>query len=399
MGSAGNLGKGNKYTYQMDPANSDEALREVALDLAEGADMVMIKPGMPYLDIVRRVKDRFGVPDLRVPGERRVRDADGRGAATAGSTSAPWCWSRSPRSSAPAPTASSRTSPGAPRNGWRMTDLYGLFGFPVQHSWSPFIHGMFARQTDQDMAYRLYESPPERLRSEVLEFFSSGGRGINVTLPHKRAAADLVNELTPRAQRADAVNTVVRRDELLIGDNTDGAGLLADLNRNLKLHWSAPRILLLGAGGAARGALEPLLSLHPEVVVIANRSAERAQALANEFAEFGAVKACEFSQVEHRRFDLIVNATAASLRGEVPLIPIDVVDGTTTCYDMAYGVGDTPFVTWAKRLGAAHAEQGWGMLVEQAAEAFELWRGVRPETAPVLALLRARAARAARNPA
>jgi shikimate dehydrogenase len=280
-----------------------------------------------------------------------------------------------------------------------MPDAYALFGYPVQHSWSPFIHGMFARQTGQDMAYRLIESPPERFRSDVLEFFSNGGRGINVTLPHKRAAADLVNELTPRAQRADAVNTVVRRNEQLVGDNTDGAGLLVDLTRNLKLKFRSPRILLLGAGGAARGAIEPLMSLAPEVLVIANRSTERAQALAQEFAELGNLEGCTFADLAHRPFDLIVNATAASLRGEVPLIPIDVVDVRTTCYDMAYGVGDTPFVTWAKRLGARRAEQGWGMLVEQAAEAFQLWRGVRPDTAPVLEVLRKRAATAARNPA
>jgi shikimate dehydrogenase len=272
-----------------------------------------------------------------------------------------------------------------------MPDQYALFGYPVHHSWSPFIHGMFARQTGQDMVYRLHESPPERFRSEVLGFFSAGGRGINVTLPHKRAAADLVNELTPRAQLADAVNTVVRRDAQLIGDNTDGAGLLADLTRNLGLRLHSPRILLLGAGGAARGALEPLMSLKPRLMVIANRNAERAEALAAEFAEFGPVSGCAFARLEHHRFDLIINATSASLRGEVPLIPISVVDSMTVCYDMAYGVGDTPFVTWAKRLGAARAEQGWGMLVEQAAEAFELWRGVRPDTRPVLEALKLRA--------
>ena len=273
-----------------------------------------------------------------------------------------------------------------------MPDQYGLFGYPVHHSWSPFIHGMFARQTGQDMVYRLYETPPERFRNDVLQFFSGGGRGINVTLPHKRAATDLVNELTPRAQLADAVNTLVRRDELLIGDNTDGAGLLTDLSRNLALSWNSPRILLLGAGGAARGALAPLLSLKPRLLVIANRTVERAVALAQEFAELGPVSGCEFTKLEHHRFDLIVNATSASLRGEVPLIPIDVVDGLTTCYDMAYGVGDTAFVTWAKRLGAGRAEQGWGMLVEQAAEAFELWRRVRPDTGPVLEALKQRAA-------
>ena len=275
-----------------------------------------------------------------------------------------------------------------------MPDQYALFGYPVQHSWSPFIHGMFARLTGQDMVYHLRESPPERFRSEVLEFFSGGGRGINVTLPHKRTAADLVNELTARAQLADAVNTVVRHDELLVGDNTDGAGLLADLTRNLRLRFAAPRVLLLGAGGAARGAMAPLLSLEPRELVIANRTAAGAEALAAEFAGLGPVSGCEFTRLASERFDLIVNATSASLRGEVPLIPIGVVDARTTCYDMAYGIGDTAFVAWAKRLGAGRAEQGWGMLVEQAAEAFELWRGVRPDTGPVLEALRQRAARA-----
>jgi shikimate dehydrogenase len=276
-----------------------------------------------------------------------------------------------------------------------MTDAYGLFGYPVHHSWSPFIHGMFAKQTGQDMTYHLYESPPDRFRSEVLQFFHDGGLGVNVTLPHKRTAADLVNELTPRAQLADAVNTIVRRDERLLGDNTDGAGLLTDLTRNLGLAWREPRILLLGAGGAARGALGPLLELQPRLLVVANRTAGRAIELADEFAELGHVTGCEFTQLEHQKFDLIVNATSASLRGEVPLVPIDVVGPATACYDMAYGTRDTTFVAWARRLGAGCAEQGWGMLVEQAAEAFELWRGVRPETGPVLRALRSRAASAA----
>lgn len=279
-----------------------------------------------------------------------------------------------------------------------MSDEYGLFGYPVQHSWSPFIHGLFARQAGQDMTYHLFESPPERFRSEVLDFFSRGGHGINVTLPHKQAAADLVNELTPRAERADAVNTITRRDEQLIGDNTDGAGLLADLTRNLRLRWKSPRILLLGAGGAARGALEALLSLEPSLLVIANRTGDRAEALARQFGMLGNLSGCSFGEVVRERFGLIVNATSASLHGEVPLIPIDVVGPGTTCYDMAYGVGDTAFVAWAKRLGAGYAEQGWGMLVEQAAEAFHVWRGVRPDTAPVLALLRKRAATSPRTP-
>jgi shikimate dehydrogenase len=279
-----------------------------------------------------------------------------------------------------------------------MPASYGLFGYPVQHSWSPFIHGMFAKQTAQDMEYRLFESPPERFRSEVLEFFRAGGSGVNVTVPHKRAATDLVNELTQRAQVANAINTIVRRDESLVGDNTDGAGLLTDLTRNLQLNLSSPRILLLGAGGAARGALGPLLELKPRLLVVANRTAERAIEIAEDFAYLGPVTGCEFAKLENQRFDLIVNATSASLRGDVPAIPAGVVDSLTTCYDMAYGTGDTAFVTWAKARGAGRAEQGWGMLVEQAAEAFFLWRGVRPDTAPVLAALRTRATKPPRSP-
>ena len=280
-----------------------------------------------------------------------------------------------------------------------MPDGYGLFGYPVRHSWSPFIHGLFARQTGQDMVYRLYESPPERFRSDVLEFFADGGQGINVTLPHKRAAAELVNELTPRAEQADAVNTIARRNGRLVGDNTDGVGLLADLTRNLGLSWAAPRILILGAGGAARGAIGPLLSLEPRVLVISNRTPERALALAEEFAPLGPVSSCTFDELQLQHFDLILNATSASLRGEVPAIPDGVVDAMTTCYDMAYGLGETPFTAWAKRLGAGRAEQGWGMLVEQGAESFELWRGVRPDTRPVLEALLSRAATDSHTPA
>ena len=279
-----------------------------------------------------------------------------------------------------------------------MPDAYVLFGFPVQHSWSPFIHGMFARQTGQDMTYRLLESTPEAFRRDALAFFSEGGCGCNITLPHKRAAADLVNELTPRAQAADAVNTIGRRDGLLIGDNTDGAGLIRDLVDNLGLAFRQPRILLLGAGGAARGVLGPLLDLQPQALVIGNRTIERARELAAEFEDRGPVSAVDFPGVRPQRFDLIVNATSASLKGDVVAIPDAVVDSTTACYDMAYGVGETPFTAWARRLGARVAAQGWGMLVEQAAEAFCLWRGVRPDTRPVLAALRERAAAKARNP-
>jgi shikimate dehydrogenase len=274
-----------------------------------------------------------------------------------------------------------------------VTDSYALFGFPVQHSWSPFIHGMFARQTGQDMQYRLHESPPEQFRRDVLEFMlEHGGSGANVTLPHKRAAADLVNALTPRAQQADAVNTILRRGGELIGDNTDGVGLVRDITLNLGLRLAAPRILLLGAGGAARGTIGPLFELQPSALVVANRTTERAAALAEEFSGRGAISGAAFDGIEPiAPFDLVINATSASLKGEVPPVPARAIGPQTTCYDMAYGIGETPFTQWARAQGAGRVAQGWGMLVEQAAEAFLQWRGVRPATQPVLDALRARA--------
>jgi shikimate dehydrogenase len=277
---------------------------------------------------------------------------------------------------------------------------YGLFGFPVQHSWSPFIHGLFARQTRQDMTYRLFETPPETFRRDVLEFFTGEGHGCNVTLPHKRAAAELVNDMTPRAQLADAVNTILRTKGTLIGDNTDGAGLLRDLELNLRLDLAESRILLLGAGGAARGVIGPLLAAKPGALVIANRTEERGIELAAEFAKLGPVTGAAFNAIDTRRpFDLIINATSASLKGDVPAISSAAVGPRTVCYDMAYGIGETPFTQWARDRAAGRTAQGWGMLIEQAAEAFFLWRGVRPATAPVFDALRNRAAAMPRNPA
>jgi shikimate dehydrogenase len=273
-------------------------------------------------------------------------------------------------------------------------DSYGLFGFPVHHSWSPFIHGLFARQTGQQLTYHLFESEPARFRHDVLDFFfSQGGCGCNVTLPHKRAAAELVNELTVRAQRADAVNTILRREGRLVGDNTDGVGLLTDLRQNLGLHFHTPRILLLGAGGAARGVLAPLLQLHPALLLIANRTPERAVELAREFADLGTTHGASFDAAAlHQPFDLIVNATSASLQGQMPPVPARAIGTGTACYDMAYGLGETAFTHWARQSGAAVVAQGWGMLVEQAAVAFELWRGVRPVTRLVLNALQEHAA-------
>ena len=267
-------------------------------------------------------------------------------------------------------------------------DQYGVIGHPVAHSWSPFIHGMFAKETAQNLVYRLFDVPPESFRRECLRLFAAGVRGLNVTLPHKQTAAELVNELTPRAERARAVNTIAYfEDTSLLGDNTDGLGLMADLERNLGVVLAGKRVLLMGAGGAVRGVLGPLLERELDECVIANRTPERARQLATDFADMGEIKSCHFSEVSGPPFDLIINATSASLQGEVPSMPPGLVGEQTLCYDMAYGRGHTPFTLWAKSQHAGRTTKGWGMLVEQAAESFLLWRGVRPNTNPVLAAL------------
>ncbi|HLS82491.1 MAG TPA: shikimate dehydrogenase [Steroidobacter sp.] len=264
-------------------------------------------------------------------------------------------------------------------------DRYAVIGHPVAHSWSPFIHGMFAKQTGENISYTRLDAPPEDFEKTVAAFFSDGGKGLNVTVPHKQAACLLARYRTPRAEIAGAVNTLAIQSDGLLGDNTDGAGLVADLTRNLGFDLSDARILLLGAGGAARGVLGPLLGAGPQYVEIANRTGDRAAELAREFALLGAVHGCGFDEISTRDvFDLVLNATSASLHGSVPPIPREALGPTTLCYDMAYGKGDTAFTRWAKQAGAGRAETGWGMLVEQAAESFQLWRGVKPDTKPVL---------------
>jgi len=267
-------------------------------------------------------------------------------------------------------------------------DRYGVFGHPIGHSKSPQIHRLFAEQTGQSLSYEALLAPLDGFTAFAREFFTSG-RGGNVTVPFKEQAYQLADSLTPRAQRAGAVNTLSKQnDGGLLGDNTDGAGLVRDLTVNAGMSLEGKRILLLGAGGAARGVLAPLLAEHPHSVVIANRTVEKAEALAKAFADLGPVAACGFDWMEVP-VDLIINGTSASLGGELPPIsPSLIKPGHTVCYDMMYGKGLTPFNQWASDHGAARTLDGLGMLVEQAAEAFFLWRGVRPDSASVLAELR-----------
>jgi len=264
-----------------------------------------------------------------------------------------------------------------------MTDRYAVFGHPIAHSKSPLIHAAFARQTGQDMRYEAILAPLDGFADSVAAFIKAGGRGANVTVPFKEEAFKLADHLSPRAQRAGAVNTL-KFEHGILGDNTDGAGLVADLTHNLHCALAGKRILLLGAGGAARGVVGPLLDQQPAEFVIANRTVSRAQELADLFGR--GVRARGFDATD-TPFDIIINATAASLAGDLPPLSPRIFTANTLAYDMMYG-RDTPFLAFARAHSAATAD-GLGMLVEQAAEAFWLWRGVRPDTAPVIASLRA----------
>lgn len=267
-------------------------------------------------------------------------------------------------------------------------DHYVVFGNPIAHSKSPLIHRLFAEQTGQALDYQTALAPLDDFTGFAKQFFASG-LGANVTVPFKEEAYRLADQLTERGRRAGAVNTLARQaDGSLLGDNTDGAGLVRDLKVNHGLTLKDKRVLLLGAGGAVRGALEPLLAEEPYVLVIANRTVEKAERLAQEFADIGPVLPAGYDWLEEP-VDIIINATSASLSGDVPPIaPSLIQPGETFCYDMMYAKEPTAFCRWATEHKAGRAVDGLGMLVEQAAEAFYLWRGVRPDSAPVLAELR-----------
>ncbi|MCK9502724.1 MAG: shikimate dehydrogenase [Porticoccaceae bacterium] len=271
-----------------------------------------------------------------------------------------------------------------------MTDNYGVFGNPVKHSRSPDIHAQFAIQTGQDISYQRQLVELGGFRAAADSFFARGGRGLNITLPFKVDAYEYAGKLTSRARRAQAVNTLFRQDSgVILGDNTDGAGMVRDMVVNLGWALAAKNILILGAGGAVRGVLEPLLEQKPAAVTIANRTEAKAVDLANAFADLGVVVGCGFSALAGQQFDVIINGTSASLSGDLPPLPETLVTPATRCYDMMYGSEPTVFLRWVETLGAVNRADGLGMLVEQAAESFRLWRGVLPNTAAVIAHLRA----------
>ncbi len=276
-------------------------------------------------------------------------------------------------------------------------DEYAVMGNPIKHSKSPQIHSLFATQTKQSLNYSAIQVDTGGFKQAVGNFVAHKGKGLNITVPFKEEAWALVDERSTRAERAGAINTIKIFEGKLLGENTDGVGLVNDLKNNFKVSLKNKRILLMGAGGASRGVLAPLLSDAPDEIVIVNRTVGKATALAEHFKDLGNVHGCGYDDLANnisgngilrkQRFDIIINATAASLLGELPPLPDALVVKSGCCYDMMYGQ-QTPFMIWAQAQGASIVADGLGMLVEQAAESFYIWRGVRPATKPVLDALR-----------
>jgi shikimate dehydrogenase len=269
-----------------------------------------------------------------------------------------------------------------------VTDLYAVFGNPIAQSKSPIIHAEFAKQTAQDLQYTKELIPLDAFAESVKQFFTQhNAKGLNITVPFKVDAFNLVDELTPRAKIAGAINFIAKQTNgKLLGDNTDGIGMVKDM---LNLGWTIKnkRVLILGAGGAVRGVLQPLLDQDPISITIANRTLSKAEELVQQF-QSEKMSAAEYSQLTGKEFDLIINGTSASLHGDLPPLPEKILSNTACCYDMMYGAEPTVFLKWALENNAAQIADGLGMLVNQAAEAFYLWRGAKPEVTSVIYLLR-----------
>ena len=274
-----------------------------------------------------------------------------------------------------------------------MTDRYAVIGHPIAHSQSPRIHAMFAAQTRQDIAYEKLLAPVDGFAETVRAFIADGGKGTNVTLPFKLEAFELADEVSDRARYARAANTLSFSGEQISADNTDGVGLVRDIEVNLDFDLKDKRVLLMGAGGAARGVILPLLEVSPAQLTIANRTVERATQLAQSTEHQPAavhteVCACGFDELSGQRFDLVINATSSSLSDDLPPLPDDLFAAGALAYDMMYGKGLTSFLAFAEARDVARLADGLGMLVEQAGESFMIWRGVRPDTRPVMLALR-----------
>ena len=272
-----------------------------------------------------------------------------------------------------------------------MRDLYAVVGYPVSHSKSPAIHRLFAAQTGEDLEYRAIAIEPGQFAGDVESFRVRGGKGLNITLPFKHEAFALADTRQQRAIQAGAANTLWFDDQgRILADNTDGIGLVRDLTNNLGVELAQAKLLLIGAGGAARGVVGPLLATGPECLWVANRTEQRAVDLVASYPDSPRLQAVSLAGLADKRFDVIINATAASLQGELPLVPVSALRQGGVCYDLMYASEPTAFVRWGRQARAGTSVDGFGMLVEQAAESFFIWRGVRPQTAPVIEQLQAK---------
>ncbi len=267
-------------------------------------------------------------------------------------------------------------------------DIYGVMGNPITHSKSPTIHTLFATQTQQRLEYSAIHVDTGGFKQAIGNFQASGGKGLNITVPFKQEAFEITDQCSQRATRAGAVNTLKFENDTIIGDNTDGIGLVTDLLNNLNIEIQNKNILLMGAGGATRGVINPLLAEKPNSLFIVNRTVDKAQALVELFNDSGNIEAGSYSALDNKQFDIIINATAASLHGELAPLPDSILATNACCYDMMYSQDPTLFMQWANNNNADVVSDGLGMLIEQAAESFLIWRGVRPETSSVISQLR-----------
>jgi len=270
----------------------------------------------------------------------------------------------------------------------KKIDDYAVMGNPISHSKSPSIHTLFAEQTQQSILYTAIHVDLGGFKQAVGNFAATGGKGLNITVPFKQEAWELVSKRSERAERAGAVNTIKIEDEKLFGDNTDGIGLVNDLTKNHSIDLKDKNILLMGAGGAARGVLIPLLKQNPALLFIANRTPDKAKDLADDFSDAGNVNGGGYDAITDLKFDVVINATTASLQGDLPPLPDTLLNDNASCYDMMYSAKPTLFMQWATSHNAEKVLDGLGMLVEQAAESFFIWRGVKPETKSVIVKLR-----------
>ena len=267
----------------------------------------------------------------------------------------------------------------------KFREKYGVIGDPISHSRSPEIHKLFALQSNEKINYESYHVTTENLGKFIDNFRQNGGKGLNITLPHKIVAMDFVDKLSQNAIEAKAINTIIFEDHATIGDNTDGAGLITDLCNNFKIEIKNKKILVLGAGGAARGIIGPLIRQNPSHLEIANRSVTNAEIISKDLSGEFIIKTCDLEDLNKKEsFDLIINAISFDAQNNDIKLPKNIISNSTMCYDLSYGSSPTQFMLWAMKNDAECAIQGWGMLIEQAAESYLLWKKIRPDTTEIL---------------